>query len=66
MSALCLVWPVFHWLGNAARPFVFGLPWSFAYVLGVVLLNFAVLVFLYLARWVDAREPDLEHPTGDD
>lgn len=64
LSTLLLVWPLFHRLGNAVHPMVLGLPWSFFYVLAIVLANFGALVFLYVARWVDAEEPQIE-PSGD-
>ena len=57
-SAMLLIWPVFHWIGNHERPFVLGQPWSLTYVLGIVLINFVVLLALYWARWVDAEEPE--------
>lgn len=58
LSAVALVWPVFHWAGNYARPFVLGIPWSLAYVLAVVMVNFGVLMALYRAGWIDASEPE--------
>jgi hypothetical protein len=35
---------------------VFGVPWSLAYVVVVILCNFVVLVALYLTRAIDATE----------
>ncbi len=52
-STLMLVWPIYPWLGNHVEPRVVGLPWSFAYVLGVVFANFVVLAWLHAARVVD-------------
>lgn len=62
ISAALLVWPAFHWWGNTIEPRILGLPWSLCYVLLIVLVNFAALVGLYLAGWVDASEPELDEP----
>jgi hypothetical protein len=56
ISTALLVAPLYTWLGNAIEPRVLGLPWSLVYVLGVVLLNSAVLAVLYVGRWVDHAE----------
>ena len=55
MTAL-LVWPLYPWLGNAIEPRVFGLPWSLAYVIGIIVVDAAALTALYLLRVVDAEE----------
>lgn len=52
-SGLALVWPLHGWLGNHVEPRVLGLPWSFAYVLAIVVANFGVLAFAYRRRWID-------------
>jgi hypothetical protein len=41
---VCLIWPVYAWIGVHIEPFVLGLPLSFAWVLGWVVLTFAVLL----------------------
>lgn len=53
-----LVWPLYPWLGDAIEPRVLGLPWSLAYILGVILLDTAALTALYLLRVVDAEEDE--------
>jgi hypothetical protein len=44
LATLGLIWPGYAWVGNRIAPFVLGLPMSFAYNLGWVVLTFAVLV----------------------
>lgn len=39
-----LIWPGYAWLGNRIEPWVLGLPFSLAWVVGWVLLTFCVLV----------------------
>jgi len=51
---LAVVWPGYAWLGNRLEPFVFGLPFSFAYNIGWVLLSFVVLLGFHLTE----REQD--------
>ncbi len=46
-STAVLVAPIYTVWGNRIEPRVFGLPWSLAYVLGVIAANFAVLVWMY-------------------
>ena len=41
-------------VGDHVEPRVFGLPWSLVWVLGVIVINTAVLGALYLARAVDS------------
>jgi hypothetical protein len=56
--ALCLgamTWPGYAWLGNSIRPWVLGLPFSLAWIVGWVLLTFVVLL-LYHATGRPARE----------
>ena len=43
---LCLgamTWPGYAWLGNSIEPYVLGLPFSLAWVVGWVLATFVVL-----------------------
>lgn len=47
ISGLALVWPVYPFAGSV-RPYVFGLPFSFAWVVGWLVVMFVALVFLYL------------------
>lgn len=51
-----LIWPIYPWLGNHLEPRVLGLPWSLAYVLGIIAANTLVLAALFAARAVDAEE----------
>ncbi|WAS95930.1 hypothetical protein [Nannocystis punicea] len=60
-STAMLVWPLYPLLGDHIEPRVFGVPWSLAYVILVILANTAVLVGLYLSRAVDAVEAEDEH-----
>jgi hypothetical protein len=53
VSTLLLVSPIFFWLGNTIEPRVLGLPFSLAYVLGVVAINSVVLAVLYVTRVID-------------
>jgi hypothetical protein len=55
-ATLALVAPAWTWWGNRVEPRVFGLPWSLTSILLVVALDFAVLLALYAARWIDAGE----------
>lgn len=55
-SMAALVWPLYPLLGDHIEPRVFGVPWSLAYVVVVILCNFVVLVALYLTRAIDATE----------
>ena len=41
---LALTWPGYAWFGARIRPWVLGLPFSLAWVVGWVLLTFLVLV----------------------
>jgi len=56
LSTALLVAPLYTWLGNSIEPRVLGLPWSLAYVLGIVLVNSCVLAMLYVGRWIDHAE----------
>ena len=66
LSLLALIWPIFPAVGNAVHPRVLGLPWSLVYVLGIVVLNAAVLAALHRSGIVDAREldPDRDRDGG--
>jgi TRAP-type C4-dicarboxylate transport system permease small subunit len=44
---LALIWPGYDWLGNRIEPYVLGVPFSFAWVVGWVLLSFAALVIYH-------------------
>ncbi len=56
LSTLLLVSPIFFAIGNAIEPRILGLPFALVYVLGVVAINLAVLVGLYVTRTVDADD----------
>ncbi len=42
-----LTWPGYAWLGNRIEPFVLGIPFSLAWVIGWVLLTLIVLVLYH-------------------
>ena len=44
-----LVWPVYDLAANRLEPYVLGLPFSLAWIVGWALLTFIVLVGYYLA-----------------
>lgn len=48
--AAALIWPVYPELGNRIRPFVLGLPFTFAWNIGWVVLTFAVLALYHVTR----------------
>ena len=45
---LALVWPLYGRLGGSIEPYVLGLPWSLAWVVGWVLLTFVAMVVYHL------------------
>jgi len=47
LAFLALVWPVYPFF-SAATPLVLGVPLSLAWVIGVLLVSFLVLLGLYL------------------
>jgi len=52
-SALCLsalVWPGYAWFGNRIEPYVAGLPFSLAWVVGWVVLTFLALAAFHRTR----------------
>jgi len=53
LSGLALVWPVYP-LAVDLTPYVFGLPFSFAWTVGWLVVMFVALVFLYRT---DAPDP---------
>ena len=58
ISGLALIWPVYPFAGSI-RPYVLGLPFSFAWVVGWLVVMFVALVLFYR---VD--EPDEDRPAG--
>ena len=48
ICTIALVWPVYGWIGNRIRPFVLGIPMSFAWVIGWVLMTFLAMVTYHL------------------
>ena len=42
-----LTWPAYAWLGNRIEPFVLGLPFSLAWVVGWVLAAFVALALYH-------------------
>ena len=45
----CLIWPVYGAVGTRIEPFIFGLPLSFAWVVGWCLLTFVVMCAYHVA-----------------
>jgi TRAP-type C4-dicarboxylate transport system permease small subunit len=58
LATALLIWPLYPWLANRIEPRLFGLPWSLAWILGVIVANFLVLALLYRLRLIDDREHD--------
>jgi hypothetical protein len=46
LTMIC--WPGYAWLGNSIDPYVLGLPFSLAWVVGWVLMTFLTLVVFHL------------------
>jgi len=44
-----LIWPGYARFGNSIEPYVLGLPFSLAWIVGWVLLTFGVLVVFHVA-----------------
>ena len=44
LSLFCLIWPGYAWLGARVEPFVFGLPFAFAWHIFWVLATCIVLI----------------------
>ena len=57
----CMVWPVYAEFGTRIEPFVLGVPFSFAWVIGWALVTFAVLCAYHLA---DERAHERAGPPG--
>jgi hypothetical protein len=54
---LCVAGPGYAWWGSSARPFVLGLPWSFAWILIWLAATFVAVLAYW--RWVEReRAPD--------
>ena len=43
VCALALTWPVYPWVGNRIEPYLLGLPMSFMWNVGWVVLTFLVI-----------------------
>ena len=56
-----LVWPGYAWFGNSIEPYVLGIPYSLAWVIGWVLLTFVALVVFHLS----GGRPDRGGPSGE-
>lgn len=55
---LCLlanVWPGYAWFGNSIEPFVLGVPFSLAWIVGWVLLTFVAVALYHATGEEDAR-----------
>ena len=49
--AACLIsqtWPGYAWLGNSIEPYVLGLPFSLAWIIGWVVLTFCALLLYHM------------------
>jgi len=44
---MAMTWPVYAKFGNSIEPYVLGIPFSFAWVVGWVLATFVVLVIYH-------------------
>lgn len=55
ISGLALIWPVYP-LAADIRPYILGLPLSFAWVVGWLIVMFVALVLLYRADMSDDSE----------
>ena len=45
-----LTWPGYAWFGNRIEPFVLGLPFSLVWIVGWVVMTFAVLTAYHATR----------------
>jgi hypothetical protein len=52
LSGLALIWPVYPFAADL-RPYVLGLPFSFAWVVGWLVVMFGALVLLYRTDEID-------------
>ena len=57
--SLAMIWPVYPFFSHA-RPLVLGIPFSLAYLVGLLLISFAAGLALY--RWED-RQGMLDEPS---
>jgi hypothetical protein len=56
-SGLALIWPIYPLAGHI-RPYVLGLPFSFAWVVGWLVVMFVTLALLFRTEEVDADTAD--------
>lgn len=56
-SGLALIWPIYPLAGHI-RPYVLGLPFSFAWVVGWLVVMFVALALLFRTEEVDADTAD--------
>ncbi len=62
-----LTWPGYDWLGNRIEPYILGVPFSFAWVIGWILLTFLALVAYHTSGTHEPEEPSgSELPKGRD
>jgi hypothetical protein len=54
VCATAVVWPGYQVFGNSLTPYVLGLPLSFAWNVGWVVVTFAVLIAYHLASGGEA------------
>jgi hypothetical protein len=60
LATATLVWPIYPMWFDRIEPRILGLPFSLAWILIIILANFAVVAVLYRLRLVDDREVDEE------
>ena len=51
-----LIWPGYAWLGNRIEPYVLGLPFSLAWIVGWVLLSLVALVVYHTTDRTERAE----------
>ncbi len=56
LATATLVWPIYPAYFDRIEPRVWGLPFSLAWILIVIVANFFVVALLYKLRLVDDRE----------
>jgi hypothetical protein len=58
LATATLVWPIYPTWFDRIEPRIFGLPFSLAWILIIIVANFCVVGLLYKLRLVDDREHD--------
>ena len=60
-----LVWPGYAWLGNRIEPYVFGLPFSLAWIVGWVVLTCFVLAVFHAVTGTSEDSMSDDRVSGD-